>query len=203
MSGGSKAPKPTPVEVSQGEQIQTRLAKDQYAYYAGTYAPLAKQMADESNADYSGRFAAQNATASMREAGNLYRASAASGGMGDTTSLADAAAQSRLAGTLQGKQSQLSSRLNALEVGLGATADATKSLSQAAHNQTELSIQATRSKMADKQAKADARNAAAGSLVSMGTSIGTAYGLKKMNAQTPVDPKTTTFKDRNQLINGR
>ena len=152
MSGGGDKPKPTPV--SEGEKIQAQLAKDQYAYYAGTYAPLAKSMADEANVSYEGRMGAQARGAAARESTQPLQAVASASNMMNTSSLSNALTSSTMDGIHAGKADQNSRRFEALQVGLGATADATRSLSTAAGIQTNAAIDKVRNQMAEDAAKA-------------------------------------------------
>ena len=171
--GGSSKPQATPV--SGGEKIQASLAKDQYDYYKSTYVPLAQRMVSEASQDFSGRLAGQAGSAGMREATETLRATAMTGGSMDTSSLAGAITQARVGGQQQGLAERDQARLDALGVGLGATADATKSLSQAGQIQTEAAIQSVRDKMAEQQAKAGERAALIGGLAS----VGATYGMNK------------------------
>lgn len=173
MSGGGDKPKATPV--SAGEKIQAGLAKDQYDYYKSTYTPLAKRMVTEASQDFSGRFAGQAGSASMREATETLRGTAMTGMSMDTSTLAGATTAARVVGQQQGLAERDQARLDALGVGLGATADATKSLSQAGAIQTDAAIQSTREKMQEQQNKTNERMAAIGAVASL---AGT-YGMKK------------------------
>lgn len=175
--GGGDKPKPTPV--SEGEKIQAKLAKDQYAYYAGTYAPLAKNMADAAEVSYEGRLAGQNKSAAMREGSKTLQSVAASGGMADTNTLAGAVTEAGMEGLNAGKLDQNSRRFEALQVGLGGTADATRSLSTAANIQTNSAIEKVRFAMQDDQSSADEKNALYGAAGSLAAAGGTYYGMKK------------------------
>lgn len=212
MSGGGDKPKATPV--SEGEKIQAKLAKDQYDYYKSTYVPLAQRMVSEASQDFSGRLAGQAGSAGMREATETLRTTARTGGTMDTSGLAGAITQARIGGQQQGLAERDQARLDALGVGLGATADATKSLSQAGQIQTEAAIQSVRDKMAEQQAKNSEREALIGGLASVGATYGmnkymmSKDGPKGMSmaeagkAYQSTPRYTQTFKQRNQMING-
>jgi len=213
MSGGG-GDKPAPTPVSKGEKIQAQLAKDQYDYYKSTYVPLAQRMVSEASQDFSGRLAGQAGSAGMREATETLRATAMTGGGMDTSGLAGAITQARVGGQQQGLAERDQSRLDALGVGLGATADATKSLSQAGQIQTEAAIQSVRDKMAEQQAKAGERAALIGGLASVGATYGTNKLLQMRDAPKAMSmaeagkayqstPRyTQTFQQRNKMING-
>lgn len=212
MSGGGDKPKATPV--SEGEKIQAKLAKDQYDYYRSTYAPLAQRMVSEASQDFSGRLAGQAGSAGMREATQTLRGAAMTGASMDTSRLAGAITQARVGGQQQGLAERDQARLDALGVGLGATADATKSLSQAGAIQTDAAIQSVRDKMAEQEAKNQERNALIGGLAS----VGATYGMNKY-LQSKGGPQAMTmaeagdkykatpkfqqnFMQRNKMING-
>lgn len=178
--GGSK---PKPVAVSEGEKIQTGLAKDQISYYRNTYAPLEAQFRDEAGRDYSSRFAGQNAAASVRELTPALADAAASGAMVDTGSLGSAVAGGRVAGMAQGRRERDDGRLEALGIGLGVTADASKSLSQAGQIQTSAAIDRTRDEVVKMQAKTDVRNAALGAAAAVGGTYGMKHYLGAMEAK--------------------
>lgn len=181
MSGGGGG-KPEATPVSEGEKIQAKLAKDQYDYYSSTYAPLAKRRVNEASQDFSGRFAGQAGSAGMREATGTLRDVAMTGNTMDTTGLAGAITQARVGGQQQGLAERDQARLDALGVGLGATADATKSLSQAGAIQTDAAIQSVRDKMAEQEAKNQERNALIGGLASVGATYGTNKFLASRDA---------------------
>lgn len=175
MSGGSPSkPKPTPV--SEGEKISAQLAKDQIGYYRSTFAPLEGQFRDEAGRDYSARFAAQNASAANRTLSDGLAAVASTGAMMDTGGMSEAITGARVAGLAQGRRERDDGRLDALGVGLGITADATKSLGEAGRIQTNAAIDRSREEVVKMQAKADVRNAALGGIAA----IGTAYGTSKL-----------------------
>lgn len=181
MSGGSSKPKDVPV--SQGEKIQTQLARDQISYYRSTFAPLETQFRDEASRDYSERLAGQNATSSMREMTPGLADVAMSGMSMDTASLAGATTAGRVAGTAQGKREQADGRLESLGVGMGITADANRTLSEAGRLQTNAAIDQTREKVAEMQAKAGVRNAALGAVAAVGGAYGTKSYLDSRDAK--------------------
>lgn len=211
-SGGGDKPEATPV--SEGEKIQAKLAKDQYDYYSSTYAPLAKRMVNEANQDFSGRFAGQAGSAGMREATGTLRDVAMTGNTMDTTGLAGAITQARVGGQQQGMAERDQARLDALGVGLGATADATKSLSQAGAIQTDAAIQSVQLKMQEQDAKNQERNALIGGLASVGATYGAnkfmqmkggpqAMSMAEAGEKYKSTPKfQQTFMQRNRMING-
>lgn len=212
MSGGGDKPKATPV--SAGEKIQASLAKEQYDYYKSTYAPLAKRMVNEASQDFSGRFAGQAGSAGMREATGTLRSTAMTGSTLDTSGLAGAITQARVGGQQQGLAERDQARLDALGVGLGATADATKSLSQAGQIQTEAAIQSVRDKMMEDDAKNQERMALIGGLASVGATYGTkkflasrdgpkAMSMAEAGEAYKAAPRfTQSFQQRNKMING-
>ena len=213
MSGGSSS-KPQEVQASAGEKAQAQLAQDQINYYRSTYAPLEKRMVDEANQDYSDRLSGQAGTAAMRASTQGLQAAGMSTAPVDTAALSGAVTQSRAAGLQQGQQDLNSRRLDALGVGLGMTADATRSLSQAAGEQTSAAIQRSRDAMLSAQAKTDEKNALLGAAGSLAGAAGTYYGMQYLGqpkGATMSDAaskyKTTpkyqqTFSQRNALING-
>ena len=176
MSGGG-GDKPEPTPVSKGERIQTQLAKDQYAYYKGTYAPIAKDMADAASQDFSNRAAGQASSASMRAGSPTLQAVASSGSMMDSNTLADAMTTARMSGKQAGLQQRDTQRFEALGVGLGATADATNTLSRAGNIQTDAAIQNTKLSLANSQSDADTKNALYGAAGSVAAMYGTKAGL--------------------------
>jgi hypothetical protein len=181
MSGGAKKPKDVPI--SEGEKIQTQLAKDQIAYYRSTYAPLESQFRDEASRDYSSRFAGQNATASTRLMTPALADTAKSVSMADTASLGDAITSGRVSGMGEGRRQRDDGALEALGVGLGVTADAGTSLSQAGRIQTNAAIDKTTESIVKMQAKADVRNAAIGAVASVAGAYGTNKLMGKMEAK--------------------
>lgn len=184
MSGGGGS-KPKDVPVSEGEKIQTRLARDQISYYRSTFAPLETQFRDEASRDHSARFAGQNATASMREMTPAMASLAMSGSTVDTADLAGATTIGRVAGMAQGVREQADGRIDSLGVGMGITADANRTLSEAGRLQTSAAIDTTRQKMADAQAKADVRNAALGAVAAVGGAYGTKAYLNRQAGAVP------------------
>ena len=213
MSGGSK--KPDPVPVSNGEKIQAQLAKDQIAYYRSTYAPLEKEFRDTVDQDPTARLRAQSGSASAREATQTLRDAAMVGGPVNTAELGEARALSRVGAMAQGTRELADGRLDALGVGLGITADASKSLTQAGQIQTDAAIDRTRLALAKQEAKNTERAAllgAAGSLAGAYIgykAAGSQAGPKGMTMEQAAEayksaPRfSQTFQQRNQMINGR
>lgn len=167
MSGGGGS-KPKEVRASEGEKIQAQLARDQIDYYRSTFAPLEKQFAELVDQDPSARLQGQNATASSREMTDTLRGAALAGGPVNTAELGEARTLGRVGGLAQGTRELADGRLEALGVGLGITADASKSLSQAGQIQTDAAISKTHNAMIKQQAKNDARNAPAAAVGSLG-----------------------------------
>lgn len=192
MSGGGGG-KPEQVKASEGEKIQAQLARDQINYYRGTYAPLEQQFLSEAGQDHSARLAGQNGSAAMRESTDTLRQAALSTAPVDTAALGTAITSGRVAGLAQGRRERDDGRLEGLGVGLGITADATKSLSQAGQIQTESAIDRTREQLAKMQAKNDltaAKWGAVGTLAGAGVSY---YGLNRLGArQTTQDKANAT-----------
>lgn len=174
MSGGGG--KPEEVKASTGEKMQAQLAKDQIAHYRSTYAPLEAEFRDVAGQDVSDRFAARNATAVSRETTDLYRATGMGGNSMDTSSLAEALTGSRISGWAAGRRERDDGRLDSLDVGLGVSADATKSLGLAGQIQTEAAIDKTREEIAKQQAKMELQSAVIGAA---GT-LGGAYATPKL-----------------------
>jgi hypothetical protein len=194
--GGGGASKPEEIKASESEKAQAGLAKDQINYYRGTYAPLEKQLADESNQDYSGRLSGQAGSAAARASTEAMRTMAMNGGVADVTSLGDAATRSRLDGNLQGASDQSGKRLDALGVGLGITADATKSLSEAGSVQTQSAIDRVHEAMVKSQAKSDTKNAMLGAIGSVAGAAGTYYGMKQMAGKAATQAKASDTADK-------
>lgn len=167
-TGGGGGSKPEPIPVSQGEKIQTGLARDQIDYYRNTFAPLEGEFAKLVNQDPSARLQGQNATASAREMTDTLRGAAMNGGVVDTAEIAEGKTLGRVGGMAQGARELADGRLDALGVGLGITADATKSLGQAGQIQTNAAIDQTRLSLAKQQAKNDEKNALMGAAGSLG-----------------------------------
>jgi hypothetical protein len=168
VGGGGGGSKPAPTPVSAGEKIQTKLAQDQIAHYRGTYAPLEQEFVRTVDQDPSARLAGQNATASAREMTGTLQQAAAGGGVVDTAAMAEARTLGRVGGMAQGTRELADGRMEALGVGLGATADASRSLSQAGQIQTSAAIDKTRSALAIQQAKNDEKAALMGAVGSLG-----------------------------------
>lgn len=181
MSGGGGS-KPKEVQASEGEKQQAELARNQINYYRGTFAPLEKQFADTVNQDPSARLEGQNATASSREMTGTLRGAALNSGPVNTAEIAEAKTLGRVGGLAQGTRELADGRLEALGVGLGITADATKSLSTAGQIQTDAAIGQTRLALAKQQAKNDERNALAGAVGSLGGMYGGYKLAGKMEA---------------------
>lgn len=171
----SKAKKPDPVPVSEGEKIQASLAKQQIGYYRATYAPLEKRMANEANQDFSSRFSAQVGTAGMRQMTDGLKSMALGSAPVDSADLSAGISDARVDAFAQGRRERDDARLDALGVGLGMTADTSKSLTDAGRIQTNAAIESVQAKMAKQQAKDSVKQAAIGALAS----IGSAYGMNK------------------------
>ena len=167
MSGGGGS-KPKEVKATEAEKQQAQLARDQINYYRATFAPLEKQFAELVDQDPSARLQGQNATASSREMTDTLRGAALAGGPVNTAELGEARTLGRVGGMAQGTRELADGRLEALGVGLGISADASKSLSQAGQIQTDAAIDKTRNAMIKQQAKNDERNALAGAGGSLG-----------------------------------
>lgn len=213
MSGG-KNEKPQATPVSEGEKIQARLARDQIDYYKGTYQPLEQRFLSEAQQDYSPRLSAQAGSGAMRSATETLRQAAIGGGVTNTAALGAAIAEGRLAGAAQGRRERDDMRLDAINVGLGITADANRSLAQAGQLQTSSAIDRANEELVKMQAKQNTKNAlvaAAGTLAGAGA---TYYGLNRLNQPKAMSmaeaaeayrgtPRLTqTFQQRNALING-
>lgn len=175
MSSGGGGSKPAPVAVSQGERIQTRLARNQIDYYRGTYQPLEREFLSDANQDHSAKFAGQNAMAATRETTDVLRQAAQGTAPVDTAGIGGAIAGGRVAGMAQGTREKADMQLDGVNLGLGATADASRSLSQAGQSQTSAAIDATRLELMKQQAKNDQRAAVLGAIGQVG---GTYVGYK-------------------------
>lgn len=187
MSGGSPS-KPKPVQASEGEKAQAQLAKDQIAYYRSTYAPLESQFRDEMGQDFSDRFSGRNATASSREATQTLRDAGMMGATMDVGGIAEATTAGRVAGWAQGRRERDDGRLDSLKVGLGVTADASKSLSESGRIQTNAAIDRSREEIAKAQAKMDMQGAVLGAAATLGGAYGTnKYMGKKAAMQDQKD----------------
>lgn len=195
MSGGGD--KPEPVPVSKGEKIQTQLAKDQIAYYRSTYAPLEKEFRDTVDQDPTARLQAQSGSASAREMTQTLRDAALVGGPVNTAELGEARALGRVGAMAQGTRELADGRLDALGIGLGMTADASKSLSQAGQIQTDAAIGRTQLALAKQQAKNAERAALAGAGGSLaGAYIG--YNMPAWQATQATQAKANATADRMQ-----
>ena len=195
MSGGGSKPKPVPV--SKGEKIQAQLAEDQIAYYRSTYAPLEKEFIYTVDQDPTARLQAQSGSASARETTQTLRDAAMLGGPVNTAELGEARALSRVGAMAQGTRELADGRLDALGVGLGITADASKSLSQAGQIQTDAAINRTQLALAKQQAKNAERAALAGAAGSLGGAyIG--YNMPAWQAEQATQAKANATADRMQ-----
>lgn len=168
MSTGGGGSKPKEIKATESEKQQAKLARDQISYYRGTFAPLEKQFAETVDQDPSARLQGQNASASAREMTDTLRGAAVTGGVVNTAEIAEGKTLGRVGGLAQGTRELADGRLEALGVGLGITADATKSLSQAGQIQTNAAIDSTRLALAKQQAKNDEKNALLGAAGSLG-----------------------------------
>lgn len=196
MSGGG-GKKPDPVPVSKGEKIQAQLAKDQIAYYRGTYAPLEKEFRDTVDQDPTARFNAQSGSASAREMTQTLRDAALVGGPVNTAELGAARAMGRVGAMAQGTRELADGRLDALGVGLGMTADASKSLSQAGQIQTDAAIGHTQLALEKQGAKNAERAALAGAAGSLaGAYIG--YKMPAWQAKQATQQKALSTAERMQ-----
>lgn len=176
-SGGSK---PKEVQASEGEKMQAQVAREQINYYRGTYAPLEQQYAEEAGRDYSPRLSGQAGTAGARSMTDTLQVAAAAGSPLDTAALSSGTSLGRVAGMAEGQRLSADGKLNALKVGLGATADATRSLTEASRLQNSSLIEAQQLKMEEAQTKAAGR---AMTLAAIGQAGGMAagyYGANKL-----------------------
>lgn len=185
MSGGGSK-KPDPIMPSLGEKIQAQTARDQIDYYRNTYQPLEQAMLYDANQDRSSRFAAEAGTAATREITPSLQQAAMMGTTADTAALGSAVGQARGAGLAMGVRDQADRRADAVGVGLGATSDATKSLSQAAAIQTDVAIDKARLEIAKQQAKNDERAGYLGGLASL---AGTYVGYKMPSWKQALDAR--------------
>lgn len=167
MSGGG-GDKPKEVKASEGEKIQAQLAKDQIAYYRSTYAPLEKEFVKEANQDHSAKLSAQAAIGANREVTGAMRSMIGRPAPVDTAALSGAVTSGRVAGMAEGVRQQADSRLDALKIGLGVTADASRSLSQAGSIQTGAAIDNARLEIAKQQEKSSMKEGIVGGLASAG-----------------------------------
>lgn len=178
-SGGSK---PKEQKASEGEKMQAQVAQERIAHYRGTYAPLEAQYAKEAGRDYSDRLAGQAGTAGARSMTDTLQVAAATGSPLDTASLSSGITSGRIAGLAEGKRLSADGNLNAVKVGLGASADATRSLADASRMQTDSLIQANQLKREEAETKAAGR---AMTLAAIGQAGGMAagyYGAGKLEA---------------------
>lgn len=171
-SGGSK---PKEVKASEGEKIQAQVAKDQIDYYRATYAPLEKQYADEAGRDYSPRLSGQAGTAGARAMTDTLQVAAAAGSPLDTAALSSGTSLGRVAGMAEGQRLSADGKLNALKVGLGATADATRSLTESSRMQNDSLMQAEQLKLEEAKTKAAGR---AMTMAAVGQAAGMYAGYK-------------------------
>lgn len=180
----SKAKKPDATPVSEGEKIQTQLARDQIDHYRSTYAPLEKRMVDEASQDYSDRLAGQATSGSMRQATGALRSAALGSGPVDTSALSGAISQAGAQARAEGIRMRDDQRLDALGVGVGITSDAVSSLSAAGRSQTQAAIDSTRQKIEDMQNKSMVGNALWASAGTLAGAYGTYKGLGKLGSST-------------------
>lgn len=188
MSGGGSS-KPPKVQVSQGERISTQLARQQIGYYKDTFAPQEERFLEERGHDYSDRFASQGTAATARGMGDVLAQAAQVGGPVDTASIGTSIAGSHLAGAATGRRQRDDGRLEAMNVGLGVSADATKSLSDAGRDQTNASVSRSQVKVAEMKAKSDVRGAAIGAATTLASAYGTNKFLQNKEMQRQEDLK--------------
>lgn len=181
MSKSPKKADPTPV--SEGEKIQAQVAKDQIAYYRGTYAPLEGEYADEAGADYTSRLSAQASSAAMREASGGVQQLALSSAPVDTSALGSSLSAATDAAGAQGRRARDNGRLSALGAGLGITADAGQSLSSASQLQSSAAIDKVRTEMTKQQAAASTGAATMGAVGTLAGAGLTYYGLSSQAGQ--------------------
>lgn len=160
--------KPAEVKASKGEKEQAKLAREQINYYRGTFAPLEQQFATLADQDPSARLVGQNGSASAREMTNTLRQAALGNAPVDTAGIAEGKTLGRVGAMAQGTRELADNRLDALGVGLGITADSSRSLSTAASAQTDSAIRQTQLSLAKQQAKNDERAALMGAVGSLG-----------------------------------
>ncbi|MFV1943485.1 hypothetical protein VPH49_21975 [Pseudomonas luteola] len=172
MSSSSKSQK---VKVSEGEKIQAQLAKDQYAEYQNTYVPLEGEYLSEATKDHSARLSAQAGTASMRTSAAGLQNAATSSGPVDTGAISSALTNALMNGYRTGKTQQFEGGINSMKQGLGATADASQSLTSASQDQLQVATSDAQAAAQVANAKAQTKAAAIGAL----GSIGGAYGINK------------------------
>jgi hypothetical protein len=173
MSSGPDKPKE--VKASEGEKIQAQVAKDQIDYYRSTYAPLEGQYAKEAGRDYSDRLSGQAGTAGARGMTDTLQVAAAAASPLDTAALSSGTSLGRVAGMAEGQRLSADGKLNALKVGLGATADATRSLTEASRMQNDSLMQAEQLKLEEAKTKAAGR---AMTMAAVGQAAGMYAGYK-------------------------
>jgi hypothetical protein len=214
MSVGGGGSKPKEIKATESEKQQAGLARDQINYYRSTFAPLEGEFAKMVDQDPSARLQGQNATASAREMTGTLQGAAMNGGVVNTAEIAEGRTLGRVGGMGQGARELADGRLDALGVGLGITADATRSLGQAGQMQTDAAIEKTKLSLAKQQAKNDEKAALMGAVGSLG-GMYAGYKLPGMMGQPKgmtmaqageayqgVRPSPQSFKQRNTLING-
>lgn len=167
-TGGGGSSKPEKVKVSAGEKIQAGLAKDQIDYYRATYAPLEADFLRTAGQDPSAKLAGQNAVGATRALTPALAEAALSTAPVDTAALGGAVTSGRVSGMAEGRRQRDDGRLEGLGVGLGVTADASKSLSQAASIQTSSAIDHANEVIAKQNAKNSEKEALVGGLASAG-----------------------------------
>lgn len=193
-SGGPDKPKE--VQASEGEKMQAQLAKDQINYYRATYAPLEKQYADEAGRDYSARLSGQAGTAGMRGMTQALQVAGAAGSPMDTAALSGGTTLGRVAGMAEGQRLSADGKLNALKVGLGATADATRSLTEASRLQTSSLIEAEQLRMEEAKNKAAGRAMTMAALGQAGGMAAGYYGAGKLASMQAAKQSMTTGASR-------
>lgn len=187
-SGGSK---PDEVKASEGEKMQAQVAKDQINYYRSTYAPLEGQYAEEAGRDYSARLSGQAGTAGSRAMTETLQVAGAAGAPLDTAALSGGITLGRVAGMAEGQRLSTDGNLNALKVGLGATADATRSLTESSRMQTDSLVQAQQLKLEEAKTKSAGR---AMTLAAIGQAGGMAagyYGAGKLESAAAAKQSST------------
>lgn len=176
---GSKSKKPDPVPVSEGEKIQAKLAKEQIDYYRATYTPLEQKLIEDSKQDYSSRLSAQVGSAGMRQATEGLRSLALGSAPVDSADIAAGISDARVDAFAQGRRERDDARLDALGVGLGITADASKSLTEAGRIQTNAAIESVEAKLRKQQAKDSVKQAGFAAIGTLAGAVGTKALLDK------------------------
>lgn len=198
-SGGKKADE---IKATEGEKIQAGLAKDQIAYYRGTYAPLEQRALSEANQDPSARFSGQVGSAGLRASTETLQNAALNGGVTDTAALGGAIAGGRTEANAAGRRERDDSRLDVLKMGLGLTADAHKSLSAAGQMQTGAAIDRAEQELVKIQSKQDVKNAKVAAVGTVAGAAGSYYGLKAMgDKQALADRRKLTTAQANATAN--